>query len=435
MHKTLERQLVRIYGKIEDIPKSCQKIFEEVSKTYNYYDKDHDLIERSLEISSAELTGLLEDLSDSKKIVEQKVVERTAELSQEKSKLNQIAENMLIGAILLDGVGDVLFVNQTAKDILEIKNDDLENALEKLFAKFESSPIKDHTSKCFAGKPSEILEIEDDDVIYEILFRCLSEPGKGIFGHLIWIRDITDEKMLERSKSELVAVASHQLRTPLTVTKGNIEMLLDESFGKLNEEQKKVVLQTADANNKLIALVNEMLDITKIEKQKLEIEIAEIDLGELIENTIVGLDAYATRHKNNICYDKPKEKIPIVMGDTLRIQQIFQNLIENAIQYNKPTGKNKCQVDISISVINENVEVTVTDTGIGIPLNEQSKIFERFYRASNAVKFASSGTGLGLYIAKSILEKLGGSIHFESQENVGTTFFLDFPISKVQKKL
>lgn len=385
-----------------------------------------------LERTQIAITNLLEDLTESKKEVEKKVEERTAELSQEKSKLDQITENMTIGSILLDPQGVVLFVNNEAKKILHIKGDGKKNALKKLSERFDKDKISEGVSKCISGTPNDIPEIEDGEYIYEVLFRCLYDKNKnkGIFGHLIWIRDITEEKLLDRSKSELVAVASHQLKTPLTVTRGNTEMLLDGSLGKLNKEQTSVIKQTADANKKLITLVNEMLDITKIEKNRLQMDVVDVHIDNILEGVIENLKEYIERHDIKVCYEKIEGEIPVVKGDKMRAQQIFQNLIENAIQYSRFSNTNECSVDINLSVKEGLVEVSVKDSGIGIPVREQGKIFERFYRATNAVKFASSGTGLGLYIARSILKELGGDIRFESEQDVGTTFFVTFPISK-----
>ena len=428
MHKTLERQLNKIYGSAENIPANLNKIIEQISKTYEYYENDHDLIERSLEVSSKELTTLLESMTKTKEEIEKKVEKRTIELAQEKDKLDKVAQNMNVGAILLDRESKTLFVNHFAKEVLGIKGNDLSNTLEIFYKKFADFPAKEYLKKCTEDNPLEIPEIEVADVIYKITFRCL-ESNNETYGYLIWIRDITDEKLLERSKSELIAVASHQLRTPLTVTKGNTEMLLDEDQGKLNEDQKTILHQIYEANNNLIKLVNEMLDITKIEGDKLDMNIIEIDIDKIIKEIIDVLQGYAKRHGITLCYNEPKVEIPFIKGDETLIKQILQNILENSIRYTRPTNKEICNVDIDIVIMEKNITLSIKDHGIGIPLAEQTKVFTRFYRATNAVKFASSGTGLGLYIAKSILEKLGGKIWFNSKEGIGTTFFIEFPIN------
>jgi len=386
-----------------------------------------------LEKTKIAIQNLLEDLAEEKKKVEQRVMVRTAELEQEKSKLNQITQNMTTGALLLDGQGEVIFVNKEASKILGLKDDDNKSALKKLYRTFENAPIGEHVKKCLLGEQTKIPEIQVGDKIFEILFRCLSENTEHathFFGYLIWIQDITEEKLIQRSRSELVAVASHQLRTPLTVTKGNTEMLLDETFGPLNSEQQKLITQTAQANERLIRLVNNMLDLTKMEKGKLEMILEQVHIEEILESVVTDLRFYAKKHVALVQYTKPDKQVPAVMADRTRLHQVFQNLIENAIRYCAPSQGKTCSVKISVDISDTQVTVHVSDTGIGIPQQEQSKIFERFYRASNAVRHAASGSGLGLSTVKSIIEQLGGKVWFESKENKGTTFHLMLPIVK-----
>ncbi len=243
----------------------------------------------------------------------------------------------------------------------------------------------------------------------------------GFFGCVC--SDITDAKLLERSKSELVAVASHQLRTPLTAMRGNVEMLVDESFGSLNKEQHELLNDVEVSTIRLITMVNEMLDITKIEKGDMEMTIESINVKEVLDSVARDLENYSKLHEFEIELSGVQTDRN-VMGDKLRVRQIFQNLIDNAIKYSSHPGK----LSIKTSVTSGMLEVVFQDNGIGVPQNEQSKLFGRFYRASNTAKTASSGSGLGLYIVKSIAKQLNGDIRFESEEGKGTTFFVTLPI-------
>ncbi len=244
---------------------------------------------------------------------------------------------------------------------------------------------------------------------------------------LIWIRDITEEKLLERSKSELVAVASHQLRTPLTVTKGNTEMLLDESFGPLTSEQRDIIKQTAESNERLIDLVNQMLDITKIDKVNLNLKINKVSLELILQNIQKEMGAYAEEMRTPIHLEKKGDFSSVIMGDGDRIFQVFQNLVENSIRYRKTDSKEPLPIVITLYECKGMICVDFTDQGIGIPKSEQKKIFERFYRASNAITAESTGTGLGLHLVKTVIEKLDGTIDFDSEEGKGTTFYIRFP--------
>jgi len=350
------------------------------------------------------------------------------DLEQERSMLLYVARNMRIGAIFIDNKGEIMFVNSKGRDMFGLKEGE-EDILKILSAKFPKSNIKERINQCIAGKPSTIPETEVDHQIFELIFQCVSiedDPKKGTFGHFIWIRDITEEKLLERSKSEFVAIASHQLRTPLTVTRGNTEMLLDESSGKINKEQREMLNIMLTANDRLIALVNDILDVTKIEQGNLELNLEDIKIEEVVGGVVSDLKEYAKKNDVSIKYQKPREKMPFVVGDKIRLHQVFQNLIDNAIRYSRHKKGLKSKVEISFRISDSTIETKVADNGIGIPKSEQSKIFEQFYCASNA----SGGTGLGLYIVKSIITQLDGRVWLESEENKGTTFYFTLPIKK-----
>jgi two-component system phosphate regulon sensor histidine kinase PhoR len=233
--------------------------------------------------------------------------------------------------------------------------------------------------------------------------------------------------MLERAKSELIVVASHQLRTPLTVTKGNTEILLDQSYGPVNEEQKKILDQTHESNENMITLVNQMLDSSKIEQGKFHFERSDVQLQDVLERCIKDLTTHAAESMVAISYSQPQQKLPLIKSDDTRLYQVFHNLIVNAIKYCRSEIQS-CAVTIAVALHDEHIEVTVKDQGIGIPKKEQSKIFGRFFRASNAETSFINGTGLGLHIAKTVVESMGGNISFDSVENQGTIFTVTFPI-------
>lgn len=426
MHKNLKRQLQRVYGdNISESPEFRQ-LLELISDTYEGRDSEYELIERSLEISSKELTELNEKLRAEKLAVEQIVEKRTKELSQERSKLEKIAENMETGAILFDQHGTVAFINHTARKLIGFDTEPpLETVLPKLYQTFSSYPIADYVTQCLAGTEGDLKDVETELATYELKFQVLSKET----GYLIWIKDVTNEKLLERSKNELLAIASHQLRSPLTVVKGNTEMLLDESFGSLNDEQKKIMQQIAQSNENMIRLIQQMLDITKISQQNLQFNLTTVPIEEVLQQVVEDLTPYAAKYHVTISTSLTPDSGLTIQADKTRLYQVFQNLIENAIKYSDPeTGDGI--VTIALAEQDEKVVVRIQDTGIGIPKNEQGKLFERFYRASNASKFVPDGSGLGLYIVKSIVELINGTIEFTSVEGEGTTFTLTFSINK-----
>lgn len=237
-------------------------------------------------------------------------------------------------------------------------------------------------------------------------------------------RDITKEKEIDRMKSEFVSVASHQLRTPLTGIKWFTELLLENKKEKLSDEQRDYVEEIYESNNRLIALVNDLLNVSRIDSGKnFEVEKKNIDVVGVV-NEVVNEQIGVAKEKG----------ITLVMGgdiskemqlniDSVKIKQVFQNLISNAIKYSKENS------EVVFGRKDEIGEVTffVKDSGLGIPLEQQQRIFEKFFRASNVLMTGAEGTGLGLYIAKSIVESHNGKIWFESSEGNGTTFFVKIP--------
>ena len=383
--------------------------------------------EREVELENIKKATLniLDDLEEEKKAVERRVVERTQEIVHEKEKLHQVTKNMNDGAILLNTEGEVIFVNERVYELMGIKDQDRlpELSLDFLFNHFKSVDIKKYFRQCVEGETFRIPEAEVGGKIFELFFHCLEYTQKTnqSDGCFILISDITDRKLLERSKSELVAIASHQLRTPLTAMRGNVEMLIDESYGAMNSGQHELLGDIEVSTKRLITMVNDMLDITKIEQGKLDMINESVNMNGLIASICMDLGDYAKRHMFTIDMNIPEDIV--AYGDKLRMRQVFQNLIDNAIKYSRNPGK----LSIIVQADRTHVEVILKDNGIGIPKSEQAKLFDRFYRASNTANTATSGSGLGLYIVQSIVGQLNGTIRFESEENVGTTFFVSLP--------
>lgn len=417
---TMSDKLSRSYDSLEN---RVQEKTSELTEILTKFEEKN----KELERSQVATINLLEDLEEEKTAIERKVKERTKQIEHEKSKLLQVTGNMRGGAILLNEAKEVVFSNEKAYNLLGVsaKDSSSEHVLDAFSEYFSGEEIKAQMERCFAKESFNVPEIIGGGKVYEIFFHYIhgtDEMDESATGYFILFYDITEAKLLERSKSELVAVASHQLRTPLTAMRGNVEMLVDESYGPLNKDQHELLDDIEVSTIRLITMVNEMLDITKIERGDLEMTLERLSVKEILSSVADDLRSYARRHEFEISLNGVSEDL-FVNGDKLRVRQVFQNLIDNAIKYSSHPGK----LEISATSKDSVVEVTFKDNGIGVPQNEQSRLFDRFYRASNTVKTASSGSGLGLYIVKSIAVQLGGDIRFTSEEGVGTTFFVELP--------
>lgn len=228
---------------------------------------------------------------------------------------------------------------------------------------------------------------------------------------------------IDRLKSEFVSMASHQLRTPLTGIKWSSELLIKDKSGSLSERQKDYVKQIADSNERMIKLVEDLLNVSHIETgSKFIINKLPIDLVPVINSIKVELAALADLHEVSVKISLPAKLIFNL--DAEKIRQVLQNLMSNAVKYSKAGGI----VEIGIfENSDENLNLFVKDNGLGIPENQQDRMFEKFFRADNVRSSETEGTGLGLYIAKAIVEGHGGRIWFESKKDEGTTFYIKIP--------
>lgn len=245
-------------------------------------------------------------------------------------------------------------------------------------------------------------------------------------------RDITKEAEVDRAKTEFVSLASHQLKTPLTSVKWFAEALLNGSVGALSSEQKKYVEKMELANQNMIHIVNDLLNVSRIELGTLAMHPEDIDVCELAQSVIEEQRQTAIEmgvELKLLC----ENGLPHINADRTFIRMVLQNLISNAIKYTPKNGKAECELTTS-GVRRETILIRVSDTGIGIPMEEQDRVFEKLHRASNAKAHSPEGTGLGLYLAKTILERVGGAITFESVEGEGTSFFASIPLKAEEKR-
>lgn len=238
------------------------------------------------------------------------------------------------------------------------------------------------------------------------------------------LEDVEKDREIDKMKTEFISLASHQLRTPLSAMKWFLEMLLGGDVGKLTKEQQEQVENINQSNERMISLVNALLNVSRIESGRLSIEPKPTHICNLAKQTITELKTQANGKTINLdCTLSPKECTLNI--DPKLISEVFQNLISNSIKYT--TGKGK--VLISIKKDKDQIVSTITDWGLGIPKDQQPRIFEKFFRADNVLKLETDGTGLGLYLVKKIIEASGGKIGFNSVATKGTTFWFTIPVS------
>jgi signal transduction histidine kinase len=232
-------------------------------------------------------------------------------------------------------------------------------------------------------------------------------------------------KKLDDKKSEFISVAAHQLRTPLSAVKWGLAMLQNGEIGPITKDQKDFLEKNINSNNKVIEIVNELLDIDLYTKDETQYHFMSSDISKIITDILQSVNSLSSKRKISIDWKVPSEKMNAEI-DPKKIAIVLQNLIDNAIKY----GDLNSTIKIEAKKINTMVQVSVTNNGIGIPKEETEDIFQRFFRAKNAIRKETEGMGIGLYISKNIVEDHCGRIWFDSKKEGETTFYIEIPISR-----
>lgn len=229
-----------------------------------------------------------------------------------------------------------------------------------------------------------------------------------------------------RAKSEFLSMVTHQLRTPLSGIKWTFKMLLDGDLGSFTDEQRAIIQKGYESNERMIKLLEEVIVANHTNSWDFQYSRTPSDIEHIIGNIVTEFLEEARVHKIHMVFNHPPRPLPLISVDPEKIAIVFQNLIENAIKYSEPEDT----ITITMNELDANhVEITVADTGLGIPDEAKPSIFTKFFRADNVKELQKNGTGLGLFTAKNIVEKHGGTIRFESAMDQGTTFFITLPVS------
>ena len=359
-------------------------------------------------------------------------------LSLEHNKVAGIIESFIDPIILIDVSNRISLFNPVASQVLGLKPSDIDT---------EISPQNNYSIKNFKFlinqkhkiKTSEELktgdnveeiyfqkdEKDESETAYKITTVQVYDSRKKYLGTMKIFYNLTREKMVDRLKSEFISIAAHQLRTPLSAIKWAIKVVLDGDNGKLNKEQKETLTKGYLSNERIIKLVNDMLDVSRIEEGKFGYNFIQENIEHPLNVAIDSLIEGIKNKKLKVNIAKPN-KVPLIYMDKEKMLMVFQNLLENSVEYTTERGK----IDITIKERPRWLEVSIKDNGVGIPNSDKSKLFSKFFRASNVIRMQTDGSGWGLFIAKNIIKKHGGSINCDSEEGVGTEFIFTIPFKR-----
>lgn len=357
------------------------------------------------------------------------------ELTAERDKTLGMIHGLNVGIILYDNDSRILLLNPKAEEFLFINKKEVigqiisaesakHNMMTEDLYRISTMPLAEYEKKEYkVTGPSQL--------VVEITLIPVEDANHRKIGSMRILRDITPEKALEIMKSGFIATASHQMRTPLSGIRWALDMLLKGDEGPLTPPQTSLLRRTFDAASNLLAMLNDLLHMSELEEGKLPYHLKVLNVLPVVRNVCEEMESQAEKRNVKLEIEDTPTSLPPVEIDTKIFSMALQNLIDNAIRYSLP-GKH---VTIRADAGPKNVVLSIKDEGIGVSEEDKKFLFSKFFRGRNAIHLQTEGSGLGLYIAKHVVERHNGKISFESQENKGSVVTIYLPIAKTKKAL
>lgn len=345
-------------------------------------------------------------------------------IAHEKSRLNTIIESISSGVLLINREGKVVYFNRACLQKLQIDKLEIEDdVLDKLPIKIKllvKKMFSDHlTHKSYT---TEVEIIPDGELIIDATCSPVPHPDGTFAGVVVVLKNITGLKKIEQLKSQFVSMVAHELKTPMAAVLGYLDILIDENMNIPMEKRREYLSRSEIRLKGSLELVNDLLDISRMETGVKEREISDVMLIEIV-NQAFELQELEIVKKRIIIKKNIPNDLPLLRIDRAEASKIINNLISNAVKYNKPNGS----ITIVTFVKNNFIVIEIEDTGIGLRDIDKDKLFQQFFRAKNQHTRSISGTGLGLSIVKRLVEANHGKISVESEYEKGTKFTILFP--------
>lgn len=369
---------------------------------------------------------LYQDLKDDKELY-----------SAERNKLELVLSGISDAIIAVDLFRNVVIFNQAAETLTGFRRNEVIgkpiDQVIKFYQKdeelspFNYCPIRNEVGpEIVMNKQDLKLSAKSGKTAYvNLIAGQIIEGSQANIGCILTLHDISRERMLEQMKMDFVSMAAHELRTPLTSVRGYLSVFLQENSKILNPDQFSLLNRVSIGTEQLVALVENLLSVSKIERGAFDITLSPVEWLPLVKQSVTQFEERAKEKKLELQFVQPTREIPLIQADRLRITEVLNNLLSNAIAYTA-----KGTVKVSVEVQGEEVITHIADTGQGIPDEAIPHLFTKFFRVSGALEQGSKGTGLGLYITKSILDMHHGRIWIHSKLGQGSIFSFALPIFK-----
>ena len=400
---------------INKLIKSAEKITEEEKKK----DKNNSKEEVKKSKSKKDMVNIEDVLG----VMTTELKEKLSEVSTQKNQIETILLHMTDGIIAFNMEGEIILINPAAKKFLSIGPEDI--TFDDIFAKFKLG-INMEKIIYLENWTSTEQRIQVEDKYMNVFFAPFKNETDRPNGVIAVIQDITEHVKLDNMQKEFVADVSHELKTPITSIMGYADTLLEGEYDK--ETQDKFLNVIASEARRMARLVTDLLTLSRYDNNKNKVRKESFDLGELVKKCQDKL-AIEIKKKNHTVNSFVTADVPLVYADKDDIERVILNILTNSIKYTPEGG----EIKIYVGFVYNDAYIKIFDNGIGIPEEDLSRIFERFYRVDKARTREMGGTGLGLSIAKEILDKNGGSIDIKSTVGKGTEVVIRIPTKEVKE--
>lgn len=348
-------------------------------------------------------------------------------ISEEKSRLRSVINSIDDGLIITNNRHEIIFTNPRFHNLIDVKREILVG--EKIF---EILPKKlQHQINSILGMKDPACSIKEEIIIEppaKLVVMANSTPilddNQNLLGVVSVLRDISEIKALELSKSEFINMVAHELKAPLGAIKGYLEMVTEKQLGENNELYETYLKRSLNRSEAMLALLQDLLNIFRMDARTVRREIEKLDAGELLNETLEFFQSNIQKNKLSLKTDIDKNLF--IEADREEIRRVYTNLISNAIKYNREKGK----IIVKASKGEQDLIVSIEDTGIGMTQEESERLYEEFFRAKNEHTRKISGTGLGMTILKKIVDEYHGQISVASQYEKGSCFTVKLPLAK-----